>query len=139
MYRNFSILVTVLVMCIQVSQQDLDDTFQPPFKSCVVDGNVASVMCSYNQVNGTPTCADKDLLSGVIRGDWKLNGYISLFPLDQSSITYFCRIAIISCFKRRTSFHGSSGKLICFFRNADLVLISECGSLQIHFVRLRLR
>ncbi|TVU16304.1 hypothetical protein EJB05_39861 [Eragrostis curvula] len=60
-----------------VSQQDLDDTFQPPFKSCVIDGNVASVMCSYNQVNGKPTCADKDLLSGVIRGDWKLNGYIS--------------------------------------------------------------
>ncbi|XP_050233756.1 beta-xylosidase/alpha-L-arabinofuranosidase 2-like [Mercurialis annua] len=59
-----------------VTQQDLDDTFQPPFKSCVVDGNVASVMCSYNQVNGKPTCADPDLLSGVIRGQWKLNGYI---------------------------------------------------------------
>ncbi|KAL3651613.1 NAD(P)H-dependent D-xylose reductase (XR) [Castilleja foliolosa] len=59
-----------------VSQQDLDDTFQPPFKSCVVDGNVASVMCSYNQVNGKPTCGDPDLLSGVIRGQWKLNGYI---------------------------------------------------------------
>ncbi|KQJ84878.1 beta-D-xylosidase 4 [Brachypodium distachyon] len=60
----------------KVSQQDLDDTFQPPFKSCVIDGKVASVMCSYNKVNGKPTCADKDLLSGVIRGDWKLNGYI---------------------------------------------------------------
>ncbi|CAF1788421.1 BnaC09g46970D [Brassica napus] len=59
-----------------VNQQDMDDTFQPPFKSCVVDGNVASVMCSYNQVNGKPTCADPDLLSGVIRGQWKLNGYI---------------------------------------------------------------
>ncbi|WCJ40093.1 beta-xylosidase 3 [Euphorbia peplus] len=59
-----------------VSQQDLDDTFQPPFKSCVLDGNVASVMCSYNQVNGKPTCADPDLLAGVIRGQWKLNGYI---------------------------------------------------------------
>ncbi|KAJ3677342.1 hypothetical protein LUZ60_003066 [Juncus effusus] len=59
-----------------VSKQDLDDTFQPPFKSCVIDGNVASVMCSYNQVNGVPTCADKDLLAGTIRGDWKLNGYI---------------------------------------------------------------
>ncbi|GAB4838320.1 Endo-1,4-beta-xylanase 2 [Ancistrocladus abbreviatus] len=59
-----------------VSKQDLDDTFQPPFKSCVVDGNVASVMCSYNQVNGKPTCANPDLLAGVIRGDWKLNGYI---------------------------------------------------------------
>ncbi|XP_061371889.1 beta-xylosidase/alpha-L-arabinofuranosidase 1 [Gastrolobium bilobum] len=59
-----------------VTQQDLDDTFQPPFKSCVIDGNVASVMCSYNQVNGKPTCADPDLLKGVIRGEWKLNGYI---------------------------------------------------------------
>ncbi|ESR45707.1 Beta-D-xylosidase 4 [Citrus sinensis] len=59
-----------------VTKQDLDDTFQPPFKSCVIDGNVASVMCSYNQVNGKPTCADPDLLAGVIRGQWKLNGYI---------------------------------------------------------------
>ncbi|CAH8321266.1 unnamed protein product [Eruca vesicaria subsp. sativa] len=59
-----------------VNQQDMYDTFQPPFKSCVVDGNVASVMCSYNKVNGKPTCADPDLLSGVIRGQWKLNGYI---------------------------------------------------------------
>ncbi|MED6174127.1 NAD(P)H-dependent D-xylose reductase (XR), variant 2 [Stylosanthes scabra] len=57
-----------------VTQQDLDDTFQPPFKSCVIDGNVASVMCSYNQVNGKPTCADPDLLKGIIRGQWKLNG-----------------------------------------------------------------
>ncbi|KAG6571697.1 Beta-xylosidase/alpha-L-arabinofuranosidase 2, partial [Cucurbita argyrosperma subsp. sororia] len=59
-----------------VTPQDLEDTFQPPFKSCVIDGNVASVMCSYNQVNGKPTCADPDLLAGVIRGQWKLNGYI---------------------------------------------------------------
>ncbi|QHO03736.1 hypothetical protein HN51_038081 [Arachis hypogaea] len=59
-----------------VSQQDLDDTYNPPFKSCVIDGNVASVMCSYNQVNGKPTCADPDLLKGVIRDKWKLNGYI---------------------------------------------------------------
>ncbi|KAL7119435.1 hypothetical protein ACP275_02G062700 [Erythranthe tilingii] len=60
----------------QVTQQDLDDTYQPPFKSCVLDGNVASVMCSYNQVNGKPTCGNPELLNGVIRGQWKLNGYI---------------------------------------------------------------
>ncbi|XP_072982163.1 beta-D-xylosidase 4-like [Typha latifolia] len=59
-----------------VTKQDMDDTFQPPFKSCVIDGNVASVMCSYNQVNGVPSCADPGLLSGTIRGDWNLNGYI---------------------------------------------------------------
>lgn len=60
-----------------VTKQDMDDTYQPPFKSCVIDGNVASVMCSYNQVNGKPTCGDPDILAGVIRGEWKLNGYIS--------------------------------------------------------------
>ncbi|MBA0841330.1 hypothetical protein Goarm_003826 [Gossypium armourianum] len=33
-------------------------------------------MCSYNQVNGKPTCADPDLLKGTIRGQWGLSGYI---------------------------------------------------------------
>ncbi|CAN6478262.1 unnamed protein product [Victoria cruziana] len=60
----------------QVTKQDMDDTFQPPFKSCVIEGQVASVMCSYNKVNGVPTCADPDLLAGTVRGDWKLDGYI---------------------------------------------------------------
>lgn len=55
----------------------MEDTFQPPFKSCVTDGNVASVMCSYNQVNGKPTCADHDLLAGIVRGSWKLNGCVT--------------------------------------------------------------
>jgi beta-glucosidase-like glycosyl hydrolase len=33
-------------------------------------------MCSYNQVNGKPTCADENLLKNTIRGQWRLNGYI---------------------------------------------------------------
>ncbi|CAA3028227.1 beta-xylosidase alpha-L-arabinofuranosidase 2-like [Olea europaea subsp. europaea] len=45
--------------------------------SCVIDENVVSVMCSYNQVNGKPTCGDPDLLVSVIRDQWQLNGYIS--------------------------------------------------------------
>ncbi|XP_022722284.1 beta-D-xylosidase 1 [Durio zibethinus] len=60
----------------RVSKQDLVDTYDVPFKACVVEGKVASVMCSYNQVNGKPTCADPDLLKGTIRGQWGLNGYI---------------------------------------------------------------
>ncbi|XP_030509516.2 putative beta-D-xylosidase [Cannabis sativa] len=60
----------------RVSKQDLEDTYDVPFKACVVEGDVASVMCSYNQVNGVPTCADPNLLKGTIRGQWHLNGYI---------------------------------------------------------------
>jgi len=35
-------------------------------------------MCSYNRVNGIPTCADPDLLQGVIRGQWGLDGSVSI-------------------------------------------------------------
>ncbi|KAK9015707.1 hypothetical protein V6N11_006801 [Hibiscus sabdariffa] len=52
----------------KVSKQDIEDTFDVPFKMCVQDGNVASVMCSYNQVNGIPTCADPNLLKKTVRG-----------------------------------------------------------------------
>ncbi|KAL8054694.1 hypothetical protein ABFX02_04G008600 [Erythranthe guttata] len=60
----------------KVSKQDIEDTFDIPFRSCVMEGKVASVMCSYNQVNGIPTCADPKLLRGTVRGAWRLNGYI---------------------------------------------------------------
>ncbi|GLJ44838.1 hypothetical protein SUGI_0943260 [Cryptomeria japonica] len=61
----------------EVTQQDLEDTYQPPFKSCVQEGHVSSVMCSYNRVNGVPTCADENLLKGIVRDQWGLDGYIA--------------------------------------------------------------
>ncbi|KAL9318843.1 hypothetical protein ACSQ67_015360 [Phaseolus vulgaris] len=60
----------------EVSKQDMEDTFNVPFRMCVKEGKVASVMCSYNQVNGVPTCADPILLNTTLRGLWGLNGYI---------------------------------------------------------------
>ncbi|GAB4830563.1 Probable beta-D-xylosidase 2 [Ancistrocladus abbreviatus] len=60
----------------KVSKQDMEDTFDVPFRACVKEGKVASVMCSYNQVNGIPTCADPNLLRNTIRREWRLNGYI---------------------------------------------------------------
>ncbi|KAI7729426.1 hypothetical protein M8C21_010264 [Ambrosia artemisiifolia] len=60
----------------KVSKQEMVDTFEVPFRQCVMQGKVASVMCSYNQVNGIPTCADPRLLRDTIRGAWRLNGYI---------------------------------------------------------------
>ncbi|KAK2998632.1 hypothetical protein RJ639_023965 [Escallonia herrerae] len=61
----------------KVTEQDLEDSYQPAFRSCVEEGNVSCLMCSYNKVNGVPTCADQDLLKGVVRGKWGLNGYIA--------------------------------------------------------------
>ncbi|KAF3457350.1 hypothetical protein FNV43_RR02007 [Rhamnella rubrinervis] len=71
----------------KVSKQDLEETYNVPFKGCVLEGKVASVMCSYNQVNGKPTCADPDILKHTIRGEWGLNGYI-VSDCDSVSVLY---------------------------------------------------
>ncbi|KAF8031090.1 hypothetical protein BT93_D0318 [Corymbia citriodora subsp. variegata] len=60
----------------RVRQQDMEETFLRPFEMCVKDGDVSSVMCSYNRVDGIPTCADPNLLKDTIRGEWDLHGYI---------------------------------------------------------------
>ncbi|KAK7396952.1 hypothetical protein VNO78_18115 [Psophocarpus tetragonolobus] len=71
----------------QVSKQDIEDTFNVPFRMCVSEGKVASVMCSYNQVNGVPTCADPNLLKKTVRGLWQLDGYI-VSDCDSVSVFY---------------------------------------------------
>nr|TKW21672.1 hypothetical protein SEVIR_4G135500v2 [Setaria viridis] len=60
----------------RVSERDMAETFLRPFEMCVRDGDASSVMCSYNRINGVPACADARLLSGTVRGDWQLHGYI---------------------------------------------------------------
>uniref|UniRef100_A0A0D9XRJ3 Fibronectin type III-like domain-containing protein n=1 Tax=Leersia perrieri TaxID=77586 RepID=A0A0D9XRJ3_9ORYZ len=61
----------------RVTAQDLADTFNPPFKSCVVDGKASCVMCAYTDINGVPACASSDLLTRTFRGEWGLDGYVS--------------------------------------------------------------
>lgn len=61
----------------KVTEQDMVETFLRPFEMCVKDGDASSVMCSYNRVNGIPTCADPNLLKEIVREQWKFNGYIS--------------------------------------------------------------
>ncbi|XP_064999840.1 probable beta-D-xylosidase 7 [Musa acuminata AAA Group] len=61
----------------RVTAQDMEDTFQPPFRSCVEQGRATCVMCSYNRVNGVPTCADYNLLTKQAKNLWGLDGYIA--------------------------------------------------------------
>ena len=42
-----------------VNDQDLVETYLPPFERCVRDAHATSVMCSYNSINGIPTCANQ--------------------------------------------------------------------------------
>ncbi len=51
----------------RVSDQDLLETYLSPFETCIRDARVASIMCSYNAVNGIPSCAHKFLLQTIAR------------------------------------------------------------------------
>ncbi|XP_068641508.1 probable beta-D-xylosidase 7 [Aristolochia californica] len=79
--------VTRFTFDAKVSLQDLADTYQPPFKSCVQEGRASGIMCSYNMVNGVPTCADFNLLSRTARQKWHFNGYI-VSDCDAVAIMY---------------------------------------------------
>lgn len=60
----------------KVSDQDLVETYLPPFQSCIEDAQAASIMCSYNSVNGVPSCANHFLLETTARESFHLNGFV---------------------------------------------------------------
>ncbi|XP_064596521.1 uncharacterized protein LOC135463130 [Liolophura sinensis] len=59
----------------KVSTRDWRLTFLPAFRMCVEAGTY-SLMCSYNRINGVPACANKKLLTDVLRGEWGFTGYV---------------------------------------------------------------
>eukprot|EP01013_Petalomonas_cantuscygni_P003871 TRINITY_DN14118_c0_g1_i1.p1 TRINITY_DN14118_c0_g1~~TRINITY_DN14118_c0_g1_i1.p1 ORF type:complete len:810 (-),score=165.70 TRINITY_DN14118_c0_g1_i1:209-2638(-) len=61
----------------QIPLRDLADSYMAPFQSCVEKGRVSGLMCSYNAVNGVPSCANDWLLKTVARGEWQFDGYIT--------------------------------------------------------------
>ena len=60
-----------------ITQQDLIDSYLAPFQQCVEKGKVTGLMCSYNAINGVPTCASDWLLKDVARDAWGFDGYIT--------------------------------------------------------------
>ena len=59
-----------------VSGRDLLETYLPAFQSCIRDARGSSLMCSYNAVNGVPTCASSFLLNVTARQRYNLSGWI---------------------------------------------------------------
>ena len=59
-----------------VDDRVLHELYLLPFEMAVKDAQVASLMCSYNRVNGPHACEDRHHLTDVLRGQWRFGGYV---------------------------------------------------------------
>ena len=61
-----------------VSSFDWSDSYVVPFAATLGpdEGGALSYMCSYNAINGTPSCANTFLSSALARGRWHLRGFV---------------------------------------------------------------
>ena len=57
-------------------ERDLRETYLPAFRATIVEGKAGSVMCAYNRTNEEPCCANKRLMTDILRGEWGFNGYV---------------------------------------------------------------
>ncbi|HJZ82562.1 MAG TPA: glycoside hydrolase family 3 N-terminal domain-containing protein, partial [Pyrinomonadaceae bacterium] len=57
-------------------ERDLRETYLPAFRATVVEGKADSVMCAYNRTNTEPCCANKSLMTDILRHEWGFNGYV---------------------------------------------------------------
>ncbi len=59
-----------------VDQQTLHEVYVAPFAAAVRAG-VASIMCSYNKINGSFACGNADNLKTILRGELGFKGFIT--------------------------------------------------------------
>ncbi len=58
-----------------VSENTLREIYFPPFKAAV-DAGVATLMSSFNAINGVPASANRFTLTKVLREEWKFDGFV---------------------------------------------------------------
>src|SRR3569832_1400461 len=57
-------------------ERDLRETYLPAFRATIVEARAYSVMCAYNRTNEEPCCANKKLMTDILRGEWGFDGYV---------------------------------------------------------------
>lgn len=60
---------------VDVSERTLRQIYLPPFKAAV-DQGVATLMSSFNSLNGVPSSANALVLTQVLRGEWGFRGLV---------------------------------------------------------------
>ena len=62
---------------VEVSKQDLNESYFPAFKALVTEGKVEGVMTAYNMVFGKPSVTSEFLVKETLIDHWKFDGYVT--------------------------------------------------------------
>lgn len=60
---------------VDMSLRQLNETYLPPFKAAV-EANVATLMNSFNDINGIPATANKYILRDILKNQWHFTGFV---------------------------------------------------------------
>ena len=60
----------------EISEKQLREYYLPGYEALIRRGKAASIMASYNAINGIPSSANPWLLTKVLRDDWGFEGYV---------------------------------------------------------------
>ena len=58
-----------------VSERALHEVYNLPFEVAIAEGNPSSIMCSYNQINGTYAC-ENSILRDILKEELGYEGFI---------------------------------------------------------------
>ena len=119
----------------QVSERRLREVFFPPFEAAIREGNAASVMASYNEIDGVPSHANSWLLNDVLRGEWDFTGAVvaDYFAINELNV----RHKIVDSLQEAGALSLRSGvdvelpDGVAFFQLKELI---EAGDLDIGYV-----
>lgn len=77
---------------VDMSERVLRETYLPPFK-VAVDAGVATVMTSFNELNGVPATGNSFLLQDILRDEWGFRGFV---VTDYTSINEMVNHGIVA-------------------------------------------
>jgi len=60
-----------------IDEQTLHEVYVAPFDAAIHRADVSSIMCSYNRLNGTFACGNKDSLTTILRDQLGFKGFVT--------------------------------------------------------------
>lgn len=73
---------------VDLSERTLREVYLPPFRSAI-DAGALSIMSAFNEIGGIPSNANRNLLTGVLRGEWGFQGFVvSDYTADEELIAH---------------------------------------------------